>query len=78
MAEQGKIAAVFGALQGRTTTFLVFFALVGTVFHWFHRLDSTYIGFMTVVMTFVLGHSIKDDVSAANGIGPDAVKQVQQ
>jgi hypothetical protein len=56
--------SLFTWLAGRTTTFLAFFTLMGTAMHWAHRLDGTYIGFMTVTMGFVLGHSIKEDVQA--------------
>lgn len=52
---------IFNALQGRTTTFLAFFTLMGTIMHWFHRLDSTYMSFVGIVMGFVLAHSVKDD-----------------
>ena len=52
---------LFAWLQGRTTTFCVGFFLAGNVMHWVHRLDSTYITFMTVLMGFVIGHSIKED-----------------
>lgn len=55
---------LFQWLSGRTTTFCVLFFVGGNVLHWFHRLDSTYITFMTVLMGFVIGHSIKEDVMA--------------
>lgn len=53
----------WGALKsgGRTTTFLIFFTGAGTVLHICHRLDTTFIGFITTIMTFVLGHSVKED-----------------
>jgi hypothetical protein len=53
---------VFNALQGRTTAFLVFFAIIGTVFHLLHRLDATYMSFVGLIMGFVLAHSVKDDI----------------
>jgi len=55
------MGSVFRSFQGRHTTAVAFFSIVGTIFHWFHRLDSTYITFITVMMGFVLGHSIKED-----------------
>jgi hypothetical protein len=58
------VTGLFQWLSGRTTTFLVFFTLAGTTLHIWHRLDGTYIGFVTVIMGFVLGHSIKEDVTA--------------
>lgn len=48
-------------LQGRTTAFIIFFTITGTTFQFFHRLDSTFISFVTVIMGFVLGHSVKED-----------------
>lgn len=30
--------------------------------HVLHRLDGTYIGFMTALMGFVIGHSVKEDL----------------
>jgi hypothetical protein len=54
------LSKIFIACQGRHTTFTVFFATVGTILHWFHRLDTTYITFMGTLMTFVLGHSAKE------------------
>lgn len=56
------ITAIINALQGRTTTFLAGFFICGNILHWFHRLDATYITFLTVLMGYVLGHSIKDDL----------------
>lgn len=61
---------IFAVLRGRTTTFALFFAFAGTGLQCVHRLDATYITFMTTLMTFVVGHSIKEDVVKA--------KQVQQ
>lgn len=52
----------FTFLQGRTTGFCVAFFFAGNVMHWFHRLDGTYIAFMTALMGFVLGHSVKEDL----------------
>lgn len=51
-------------LQGRHTAALLAFFISGNVFHYFHRLDSTYITFMTVFMGYVLGHSVKEDIFA--------------
>ena len=48
-------------LQGRTTGWLISFFIAGNAFHVLHRLDATYITFMTTFMGFVLGHSIKED-----------------
>lgn len=62
--------SVTDKLQGRTTTFVVFFALIGTIFQWLHRLDMTYIAFMTALMGFVVGHSYKEDKVEAIKNGP--------
>lgn len=43
------------------------FSAVGTVFHWFHRLDSTYITFVGVMMGYVTAKSIQDDVKEVKG-----------
>lgn len=57
-----NMTKVFSFLQGRTTGFCVAFFLSGNLLHWFHRLDGTYITFMTALMGFVLGHSVKEDL----------------
>lgn len=52
---------VFAFLQGRHTSFALGFFVAGNIMHWFHRLDATYIGFMTALMGFVLGHSVQEN-----------------
>lgn len=54
---------VFTALSGRTTAFSGAFFVAGNVLHFFHRLDATYISYMGVLMGFVIGHSIKEDLT---------------
>lgn len=54
-------------LLGRTTAFCVGFFITGNVMHFVHKLDATYISFMTVLMGFVLGHSVKCDIADKNG-----------
>lgn len=56
-------------LQGRTTAFLIAFYLSGNVMHWFHRLDANYITYMGVLMGYVLGHSIKEDLHPPDDAG---------
>lgn len=56
--------AILEKLQGRHTAAVCFFSMVGTALQVFHRLDSTYITFVTVMMGFVLGHSVKEDYFA--------------
>jgi hypothetical protein len=63
--------SLFTWLAGRTTTFLAFFTLTGFGLHLFHRLDGTYLGFIGVIMGFVLGHSVKEDIQA-NAAKPSA------
>lgn len=55
------IARCFKALQGRHTFFAAAFATFGSILAWYHRLDSTYVSFVTVMMGFILGHSVKED-----------------
>lgn len=50
--------------QGRHTTFAILFSIVGSVFQWFHKLDATYVSFVTVMMGYILGHSVKEDYFA--------------
>jgi len=52
---------IFVACQGRHTFFTVAFFLSGNVLHWFHKLDGTYIGYMTALMAFVTGHAIQEN-----------------
>lgn len=68
---------IYDAVGGRTTMFLVFFAIVGTGFRWVNKLDATFISFFCAHMGFVLGHSYKEDVAATNGV-LNAVGGVQQ
>ena len=56
-------------LGGRHTASVFFFSIVGTAFQYYHRLDSTYITFVTVMMGFVLGHSAKEDYFAQKNDG---------
>lgn len=54
---------VFASLQGRHTAFVTAFFISGHVMHWFHRLDATYIAYMTSLMGFVLGRAISGDIN---------------
>jgi hypothetical protein len=47
--------------QGRHTAFAAYFAIVGSVFQWFHHLDSNYIALIAAVQGLVLAHSAKED-----------------
>lgn len=58
------ISGAIDAAHGRHTLFAGAFFAVGTVFHWYHRLDATFIGFMATLMGFVFGHSVKEDYFA--------------
>lgn len=55
------IARILKALQGRTTAFIGAFFVAGHVMHWYHRLDATYVAYMGTLLSFVLGHSVKED-----------------
>ena len=48
-------------MQGRHTLFAAFFAVAGVALQWFHRLDSTFVAYMTALMGMVLGHSIQEN-----------------
>ncbi len=52
---------VFGWLQGRSTTFCAAFFVSGNVMHALHRLDATYISFMTALLGVIVVHSYKED-----------------
>lgn len=52
---------IIDMFRGKHATAVAFFASAGTAFQYFHKLDATYISFVTLMMSFVLGHSIKDD-----------------
>lgn len=54
-------------LSGRHTAAVTLFSAIGTLFHWFHKLDGTYISFVTVMMGFVTAKSIQDDVKEVKG-----------
>lgn len=47
--------------MGRSTTFFVGFFISGNVLHIIHRLDATYITFMTALLGIIVGHSFKED-----------------
>lgn len=47
--------------EGRTTGFCIAFFFTGVTLHLFHRLDATFISFMGVLLSAVIGHSIKED-----------------
>lgn len=56
--------------------FAIYFALVGTLLAWYHRLDINFIMLIGAVQSFVLGHSIKEDwfamkAAAAQQATPD-------
>lgn len=52
---------LFKWVQGRTTGFCIAFFFTGTVLQVFHRLDAAYVSFMAVLLSAVIGHSIKED-----------------
>lgn len=56
-----KLKDLLARFTGRTTLFCSFFFVAGNVFHWLHRLDGTYIGFMGTLMGFVAGHAVQEN-----------------
>jgi hypothetical protein len=54
-------------LQGRHTTFAIFFALSGSFMQWFHHLDGNYIALITAVQGLVLAHSAQENYFSAKG-----------
>lgn len=61
------MSRIFAACEGRHTAFVVFFAIAGNIMHWFHRLDGTYISYMTVLMGFIAGHSVQENYFKKDG-----------
>jgi hypothetical protein len=54
----GKLIEV---AQGKTTAWLAAFFVIGNVLAYVDKLSSTYVAFMAMFMSIVLGHSIKED-----------------
>jgi len=46
---------------GRHTAFAIWFASMGTLLAWFHRLDGSYVGLVTALQGYVMLHSAKED-----------------
>lgn len=57
-----NLKSITDKLQGRHTSAVFGFSLIGTALHWFHRLDGTYITFVGVMMGFITGKSVQDDL----------------
>lgn len=53
---------VFQYCSGRHTAFCLAFYASGTTLHCFGKLNTTYITFMGTLLTFVFGHSLKEDI----------------
>jgi hypothetical protein len=66
---------LMGFVNGRTTGFSIAFFVMGHVAHFLHRLDTTYIGYMSVLMGFIVGHSVKEDLQARFMSGKDVGPQ---
>lgn len=52
-----KITTYF---QGRHTLFALFFAIMGTVLAWFHRLDPNFVALAGVIQGWVFAHHCTD------------------
>ena len=64
--------------QGRSTMFFTGFFVVGTISHFLRRLDQTYILYMGTLLSYIVGHSVKDDYFAkknSDGSDPSCNKQ---
>jgi len=61
---QQMLDRILKLLQGRSTAAFFLFGIAGNVWHYFHRLDQTWIAFMVALLTFVTGHSLKEDYFA--------------
>jgi sorbitol-specific phosphotransferase system component IIBC len=57
-----NLGKIFQWLQGRTTAFCVMFFVSGNALQLLHKLDLTYVAFMTALLSAVIGHSIKEDL----------------
>jgi hypothetical protein len=75
MTRQPLIGAVFmgfslktitDKLQGRTTSFLAAYFVIGHILAWTHRLDGQYIAFFMAFMGFVVGKGYSDDKHEQN------------
>jgi hypothetical protein len=65
-----NLGKIFQWLQGRTTAFCVMFFVTGNVLQLMHKLDLTYVTFMTALLGAVIGHSIKEDMLPASVPAP--------
>lgn len=54
----------FEASQGRHNFLVLSFFVSGNILHWFHRLDGTYIGYMSTLMGFLLGRTVSQDITS--------------
>ena len=52
---------LFAYCSGRHTAFAAFFAVIGVCLQWFHRLDGTFVAYMSSLMGIILGHSIQEN-----------------
>lgn len=67
---------MFEYLKGRHTAFAAFFAVIGVILQWFHRLDATFVAYMTSLMGMVLGHSMQENHFNVNTNITDVQKDV--
>ncbi len=57
------LAPVYAFFGGRHTFFAIFFAVTGFYLAATGKLSAQYVALITALQAFVLGHSIKEDVS---------------
>lgn len=55
---------IFKWCSGRHTTFAVYFAGMGTLLAWFHRLDPNYVALVGAIQALIFAHSAKEDYFA--------------
>jgi hypothetical protein len=54
-------AKIVDAVRGRHTLFAIVFLICGHIMAWFNKLSPAYIGFMSALMSFVLGHAVQEN-----------------
>ncbi len=48
-------------LQGRSTLFAAYFAIMGTIMAWFGKLDPNFVMLIGAIQGLVIAHSAKED-----------------
>lgn len=61
MIWRNPVTVLVNVCKGRHTFFAFCFFISGHIMHLAGKLNHTYIEYMAAMMTFILGHSIKQD-----------------